>query len=119
MSGNDYSIIPAKCKEAQINADKHLIGLKGILTLKEMCITYLGTTDTKMWFQEALLSHTNTSWLANNILTISQIYVLSASRLVTGEEKLNNIIKKIEDLRKQADNMISSGLANPTSEVSL
>ena len=66
MSGNDYSIIPAKCKEAQINNDKHLIGLKGILTLKEMCNTYLGTTDTKMWFQEALLSHTNTSWLANN-----------------------------------------------------
>ena len=94
MSGNDYSIIPAKCKEAQTNADKHLVGLRGIFTLKEMCNTYLGSTDTKMWFQEALLSHTNTSWLANNILTISQINVLSASRLATGEDKLKTLLKR-------------------------
>ena len=107
-----YALNPCHCKEVVTISDEHLVGLRNIATLKNMCTIYLGETTTKLWFQEYLFTHGFASWLASNILTMSQLNQFAAIQLNTGEEKVNWIIDQIEQLKSKADKMISSGVAD-------
>ena len=110
FAGHEESINPNMCKEVITNADLHLVGLRSIFSLREICNIYLGTDETTMWFEENLLTHAYTTWTARGILTCSQINKMSQMKL-NCEEKLKWVITKVEDLRDVADRLICSGMA--------
>ena len=111
LAGHEESINPNMCKEVIINADLHLVGLRSIFSLKDLCNKYLGTEKTVMCFEENLLTHAYTSWIAKCILTCSQINRLSQMKLKIGEEKLKWVISEVKNLRDVAERLIHSGMA--------
>ena len=111
LAGHEESINPNMCKEVITNADLHLVGLRSIFSLKDLCNKYLGTEETVMCFEENLLTHAYTSWIAKCILTCSQINRLSQMKLKIGEEKLKWVISEVKNLRDVAERLIHSGMA--------
>ena len=105
-----YAMNPCNCKEIVTTSDEHLVGLRNIATLKNICTIYLGETTTKLWFQEYLYTHGFAGWLASNILTLTQINQFAAMPINTGEGKVKWIIEQIEVLKLKADKMVSSGV---------
>ena len=109
--GHKDSINLKMCNEVVINADLHLAGLRSILHLRDLCNGYLGTDETSMSFEEHLLTHSYTSWVAKCTLTCSQINKLSKMKLKSGKERLNSVITEVEDLRRVAERLLHSGMA--------
>ena len=105
-----YTMNPYNCKEIISTADKHLLGLRSIAKLKNIYTTYLGTSETELCFQEFLHTHGYCSWLASNILTMTQVSQFTEMPISTGEGKIKWIINQIEDLRQKADRIVSSGV---------
>ena len=117
--GSDASINPYNCKEIMMNADMHLLGLRSIIVLKKICDLYLEKGETILWFQESLYTHSFCSWLALNTLTLNQVLRFSGKSTLTGEEKINWIIGQIEELRDNADRIISSGMVESLQNLSI
>lgn len=110
LAGHEESINPNMCKEVITNADLHLVGLRSVFSLRDLCKKYLGIAEADMWFEENLLTHAYTTWAARCILTCSQINRMSQMRL-NCEDKLKWVITKVEELRDVADRLICSGMA--------
>ena len=87
-AGHKESINLDRCNEVIINADLHLAGLRYVLQLRDLCNNYLGSDETLILFEENLLTHTYTTWIAKCILTCTQINKLSQMKLKSGERRL-------------------------------
>ena len=116
-AGHKESINLDRCNEVVINADLHLAGLRYVLQLRDLCNDYLGSGETLMLFEENLLTHSYTTWIAKCILTCTQINKLSQMKLKSGERKLKWIITELEDLRDVAERLIHSGMAGLQQDV--
>ena len=117
FAGHEKSINPNMCKEIITNADLHLVGLRSIFSLKDLCNKYLGTEETEMCFRENLLTHAYTNWIAKHVLTCSQITRLSRMKFKIGEVKLKWVISEVENLREVAERLIHSGMAGVQQDI--
>ena len=106
IGGNENSINPHNCSKIIMNADKHLVGIKAIALLKEICNMYLHKDETQLWFQESLHTYSFCTWLALNTLTMNQVLNFTQKGASTGEEKIKWISAQIERLRSKAEGMM-------------